>query len=210
VLHEAKVACQTNKDDMTSDAIVAEFGKIAPYEIIGRMVSDSKNFKGAVAYFNRGGDTFAAKAQRAVQGGAVAVVIGNSVPVWPYVMRDSKGEASHVNVPVIMVKQEDGNLLKKMMAQDSVRCRIRAKKKEVSCVVCTEDFGMGDVIMRLPSCGHSFHELCAMSWLKRHNTCPFCRKELPTDNEDYEMDRRNNRTGTTGSSESSQWESIFG
>jgi hypothetical protein len=32
-------------------------------------------------------------------------------------------------------------------------------------------------VMRLVSCGHHFHRLCVLLWLKEHNTCPMCRKQ---------------------------------
>lgn len=27
-------------------------------------------------------------------------------------------------------------------------------------------------------CGHQFHLLCLISWLKKHQSCPYCRKEI--------------------------------
>jgi hypothetical protein len=37
-----------------------------------------------------------------------------------------------------------------------------------------------------------FHEGCILPWLEKHNTCPSCRKELPTDDLEHENRRREN------------------
>ena len=47
-----------------------------------------------------------------------------------------------------------------------------------TCPVCIIDFEIGHKGMFLP-CGHIFHPDCIKPWLKDHNTCPVCRKELP-------------------------------
>ena len=40
-----------------------------------------------------------------------------------------------------------------------------------------------------------FHSDCVTKWLEIHNTCPLCRFELPTDDPNYERERkeRNNQ-----------------
>jgi len=39
--------------------------------------------------------------------------------------------------------------------------------------------------IRLMPCGHIFHESCIFQWLKDNNTCPVCRYELETEDEEY-------------------------
>ncbi|KAI3886289.1 hypothetical protein MKX03_008009 [Papaver bracteatum] len=50
------------------------------------------------------------------------------------------------------------------------------------CVVCSENLVINDKMQELP-CKHLFHPLCLMPWLEKHNSCPVCRHELPTDNQ---------------------------
>lgn len=35
-------------------------------------------------------------------------------------------------------------------------------------------------------CDHDFHDECILPWLNRTNTCPLCRSEMKTDDEEYE------------------------
>lgn len=65
------------------------------------------------------------------------------------------------------------------------------EEEEKQCAVCTCDFVTGDQAKQMP-CQHIFHPDCIDPWLKRHNTCPICRKEMRTDDVEYE--RRKERS----------------
>uniref|UniRef100_A0A0E0KCR2 RING-type E3 ubiquitin transferase n=1 Tax=Oryza punctata TaxID=4537 RepID=A0A0E0KCR2_ORYPU len=46
------------------------------------------------------------------------------------------------------------------------------------CAVCLEDVRTGEMVRRLPACGHLFHEDCVDVWLRVHRTCSLCRRVL--------------------------------
>jgi hypothetical protein len=133
-------------------------------------------------------------AQRA---GASAVIIGNNTSSpWPYVMKDSQNEAEthHLSIPVVMVKEADAKAIlqhyKKASSHHALFCNLHITSQSHDCVVCCECLEPTETVVQLPGCAHIFHETCAMAWLKSHNTCPYCRTELPTDDAEYERERR--------------------
>jgi hypothetical protein len=56
------------------------------------------------------------------------------------------------------------------------------------CSVCCEAFVVNEKVSCLP-CGHFYHPQCVEPWLSLHCTCPSCRYELPTDDDDFEEGR---------------------
>ena len=159
-----------------------------------------------VVYMERGdGITFVKKAIMAQELGASAVVIGNNMSEpWPYVMKDSKGEAETLGleIPVAMVKREDGKKIVQQCEQKngSAKCNFRFQSLSRDCVICCETYQIRDKVLQIPSCGHVFHESCALVWLNKHNTCPYCRNELPTDDKQASV-----RRAPTNDSEWSQY-----
>ena len=62
-------------------------------------------------------------------------------------------------------------------------------KNENICPVCKDEFQIDDILMDLP-CKHHFHKDCILPWLNQHDSCPICRFELKTDDDDYENRKR--------------------
>ena len=54
------------------------------------------------------------------------------------------------------------------------------KKK---CTICLENYVDGDDSIALP-CIHIFHADCIKTWVKDHNTCPICKKDINYENEE--------------------------
>eukprot|EP00568_Trieres_chinensis_P010892 CAMPEP_0183311710 /NCGR_PEP_ID=MMETSP0160_2-20130417/38497_1 /TAXON_ID=2839 ORGANISM="Odontella Sinensis, Strain Grunow 1884" /NCGR_SAMPLE_ID=MMETSP0160_2 /ASSEMBLY_ACC=CAM_ASM_000250 /LENGTH=258 /DNA_ID=CAMNT_0025476377 /DNA_START=274 /DNA_END=1046 /DNA_ORIENTATION=+ len=74
-------------------------------------------------------------------------------------------------LPLVVVKAED-------LVDESNRY----------CSVCFEEHNVGDKLTRLP-CSHLYHHSCILKWLETRCTCPVCRYELPTSDEEYEVGR---------------------
>lgn len=58
-----------------------------------------------------------------------------------------------------------------------------------SCPICLKKFEDGELESYLP-CKHGFHVDCLLPWLKKTSSCPLCRAELPTGDEDWEEMKR--------------------
>ncbi|XP_009147503.1 E3 ubiquitin-protein ligase SIRP1 isoform X2 [Brassica rapa] len=56
---------------------------------------------------------------------------------------------------------------------------IKEAEAGLECCVCLDDFEMGTVGKQMP-CKHIFHSDCLLPWLQLHSSCPVCRYQLPT------------------------------
>ncbi|KAJ7278087.1 hypothetical protein O6H91_Y229000 [Diphasiastrum complanatum] len=57
------------------------------------------------------------------------------------------------------------------------------------CAICKDAVLLGEYAKQLP-CLHLYHHDCILPWLNSRNSCPVCRYELPTDDPDYEDQRK--------------------
>lgn len=63
------------------------------------------------------------------------------------------------------------------------------KTNSIDCSVCKDEFDLQSKLLKLP-CNHYFHGECVKPWLEQRNSCPTCRYELPTDDADYELRKK--------------------
>ncbi|CAH0393745.1 unnamed protein product [Bemisia tabaci] len=66
---------------------------------------------------------------------------------------------------------------------------ITVSSEESQCSVCLKNFSVNEIAKKLP-CKHFFHPSCILPWLSKTNSCPVCRHELQTDDESYELYRK--------------------
>jgi hypothetical protein len=142
------------------------------------------DLKGAILVLRRGDITFAQKARAAQGRGALGLVVVNDrAAPWIYIMTDSTNDAADITIPVVMAPQgthfpaaDDQPVQVSLSIQENV---------DMTCCVCTESF-CNTTSIELPKCRHRFHEACVLTWLSRHNSCPYCRSPV------------HHRTTTTG------------
>lgn len=199
------------------DCTTAEFGPpvtqiSGTLEMLSASPPSSSSETKKIAYADRGGGTsFVQKALNAQKCGYDALIIGNNVPKpWPFIMKDSQkiSEKQGLNIPVVMIHQKDAIKFKRLYhskhennkSEMLFAVQIQSHTNEGSgnddkaaCIICTDPYQVGDVVIRLPPCYHAFHEKCALKWLEKHSTCPYCRTELPTDDPVREENRRAGR-----------------
>eukprot|EP00934_Nitzschia_sp_Nitz4_P007987 Nitzschia sp. Nitz4//scaffold9_size221794//121069//122196//NITZ4_001357-RA/size221794-processed-gene-0.21-mRNA-1//1//CDS//3329561034//7977//frame0 len=214
---------QSNVRDWKIKAIPGEFGhveSVAPMEAVlvlanpptakgglsQETISTIRNYRekqrDVVVLLQRGDDvTFVQKAWLAQEAGASAVLIGNHVATpWPYVMKDSKGEAKKnvITIPVVMISREDAQKVSDLLptptssssTSPALHVTLQVTSMPPECTVCCETFQLSDCLVSLPTCSHVFHEQCVLPWLQQHHTCPYCRAKLPTDDLEYEREQR--------------------
>jgi E3 ubiquitin-protein ligase RNF115/126 len=80
-------------------------------------------------------------------------------------------------------KQSVDGLEKMTLTEENLRSL--TNECENSCSVCKDEFEIANNLIIMP-CKHCFHDDCILPWLKERNSCPTCRRELPTDDTDYE------------------------
>lgn len=64
-------------------------------------------------------------------------------------------------------------------AMPTVKISQRHLRGDSHCPVCKDKFELGTEAREMP-CKHLYHSECITPWLVRHNSCPVCRHQLPS------------------------------
>lgn len=70
-----------------------------------------------------------------------------------------------------------------------VICQDEIESGAALCAICKDVIPLGQSGKKLP-CQHLYHGDCLIPWLNSRNSCPICRYELPTDDADYEDQKK--------------------
>ncbi|KAJ8772815.1 hypothetical protein K2173_027992 [Erythroxylum novogranatense] len=77
------------------------------------------------------------------------------------------------------------------------KVKIALESNLVVCAVCKDMVNVGETETKLPR-GHGYPGHCIMPWLGSRNSCPVYRFKLPTDDAEYEEERKK-RVGASSS-----------
>ncbi|PHU29431.1 hypothetical protein BC332_01524 [Capsicum chinense] len=80
----------------------------------------------------------------------------------------------------------------------TVRITQRHLNTDSQCSVCQDNFELGSEARQMP-CKHLYHSDCIVPWLVRHNSCPVCRLELPSQASGSAPTNWTSRTGNVSS-----------
>lgn len=78
------------------------------------------------------------------------------------------------------------------LKREKVTEELKEKYEALTCNICLDKYNVNDVVITL-DCQHEFHEKCILEWLKLRNTCPVCRYEMESNNENYERRKNSHR-----------------
>ncbi|MCH2023672.1 MAG: T9SS-dependent M36 family metallopeptidase [Saprospiraceae bacterium] len=105
---------------ITADVVLIE-DDVTPINDGCDNITNNSQLSGKIVMIDRGNCTFVAKVESAQNEGALAVIIVNNVATGPIQMG---GTSNNINIPSIMISQNDGNTIKAQMANTTVNATI--------------------------------------------------------------------------------------
>jgi hypothetical protein len=192
------------REHLTCPVVLSNPSTLAP------PLRNGSSMRGSWVLADRGVTSFVAKAREAQNHMARGLIVLQTEPdekAWPFVPSDTTGKGSDIIVPVCMISQTDGAMLKTALAHHAakapggtavgaasaasasasasaapraVTATLLTRERPLACCVCREDFELGGEAVELP-CHHFFDFACIEPWLKSRSQCPLCRFQLPVD-----------------------------
>ena len=80
----------------------------------------------------------------------------------------------HYNLVAIRPRRSNSTIPEIIKNIPIIRVSIQSKSQCSTCTICQEELKLSELV-KLLSCGHSYHERCLSPWLSVRNTCPVCR-----------------------------------
>jgi len=188
-----------------------------------RPLESAEFVSGRVLLLRRGRTTFAQKYKLALSLGAAALIVAQTLDVWPFVMTDSAGEieaaggesGAEAAMPCYMISKADARLLETLYAQAPLGARagddparpsalhIVTRDPVRECSICQEPLQVGETALKL-HCRHVYHDACVAAWLRTKSTCPLCREEQPAGQPTPTAGTSRSEGGPAGSAAGSQ------
>ena len=89
-------------------------------------------------------------------------------------------ESDETNNPIPL------NILNRISSLIIVKESTEETYLENSCSICNEQLEINDIIRKINSCNHYFHQKCIDTWFSDNSTCPICRINLITNSYESE------------------------
>ena len=80
------------------------------------------------------------------------------------------------------IKALEAALIQKNLTKEDIEIKLR-ENTESCCSICLAEYEEGDTVISSTHCCHEFHKSCLLEWLKSHDCCPNCRKDVLTPSE---------------------------
>ncbi|KAJ3302459.1 hypothetical protein HDV03_004947 [Kappamyces sp. JEL0829] len=88
---------------------------------------------------------------------------------------------------------------------------VESPSADTTCSICLESCTAETKTLMMPTCRHVYHSDCILPWFELHNTCPSCRVEFPTDDEEYERKKREEaRQKILQEDSEEEWDPFYG
>lgn len=96
-----------------------------------------------------------------------------------------RGNFIHDFSPISHIEKVEGNQIQNKLNEFQLINRLPEEQEvndeKFTCAICLNQYKAAEDLSEidLEECRHVFHKICLGAWLKKHDTCPFCRAAVP-------------------------------